>query len=64
MPDDNGTVTAEDGSSTDTASESIVLFQMVNCFQMYVIKMKKEKLKTRTKPKVKRISENNDNNKN
>ena len=31
--DDSSTDTAEEGSSTDT--ESIVLFEIVNCFKMY-----------------------------
>ena len=43
LPDDNGADIAEDGNSTDYSERSIVLFEMVNCFIMYVIKMKKEK---------------------
>ena len=51
--DGSGTDTAVEGSSTVNQrrfTESIVLFEIVNCLKMYVIKMK-EKKKKQEKPK-------------
>ena len=57
--DDSGADTAEEYStcSTDIASksegftESIVLLEMLNCFKMYVIKMKEKNIKKKDKKK-------------